>query len=235
MEAQYYWDLIQRTDEWYEARLGLLTASTMKLIITPPSDKAGCGLKVANNKETRSHMYELIAQRTMGVVEDTYQSYDMERGSIEEVHAKELYSEHRAQIRDCGFVTNEINGFTIGFSPDGMVGDDGFVECKSRKQKIQVKTILENEVPREDLIQIHTGLKVTGRKWCDYISYSNGMPMFIKRVYPDDVIIPAIEAAVCDFEVKAAKQLKEYNELTSEMIKAPRRDVFFGDEIKPSE
>ena len=228
MTAQYHWDLIQRTDEWYQMRLGLLTASTMHLILTPT-------LKIANNDKTRAHLYELVAQRATDFVEDTYQSFDMERGCIEENYAKDLYSANKARIRDCGFVTNEIEGFTVGFSPDGMVGDDGFVEIKSRKQKLQVKTIIENDVPKDDILQVQTGLAVCDdRKWGDFISYSNGMPMFITRVNPDDVIIAAIKEAVVDFEEKAAKHLETYLDRTTDMIMAPRREIDFGDEIKPS-
>jgi len=67
---------------------------------------------------------------------------------------------------------------------DGLVGKDGLIEIKSRIQKHQIKTIIDDEVPLEYMLQIQTGLIVSERKWCDFISYSNGMPMFVKRVYP---------------------------------------------------
>lgn len=227
MTIKYHWDLIQGTDEWLKARLGIITASTMRLILTPT-------LKIANNEKTRAHVYEIVAQRATQHVEENYQSYDMERGHIEEVYAKDLYSKNYEQIKDCGFITNVINGVTIGFSPDGMVGDDGFVEVKSRRQKKQTQTIIEYEVPKENILQIQTGLLVSGRKWCDYISYSNGMPMFVKRVYPDNTVIAAIKDAVCSFEEKVKEGLDVYVERSKSMVMAERRDYYADDVIKPS-
>ena len=52
----YHNDLIQGSDEWHAARCGLLTASEVKLILTPT-------LKIAANDKTRAHVWELLAQR----------------------------------------------------------------------------------------------------------------------------------------------------------------------------
>jgi predicted phage-related endonuclease len=92
-------------------------------------------------------------------------------------------------------VTNDDHGFVIGYSPDGLVDDDGLIECKSRRQKFQVETILADRVPEEYMLQIQTGLLVTGREWLDFVSYCAGLPMFIKRVFPDARYQEAIIAA----------------------------------------
>lgn len=227
MTIKYHWDIVQNTDDWYEARRGLLTASSMKSIITAT-------LRPANNDGSRSLVYEKIAERVTGFVEDTYQSWDMERGHIEETYAKELYMAHVEPVKDCGFITNDKWGFTLGFSPDALVADDGFIECKSHKNKIQVKTILENYIPVYDVLQVQTGFLVSERKWCDYISYSNGMPLFIHRMYPDEEIMTALQEAAARFEEKVFHEMETYNSLTEKMLKAPRRDYESGDEIKPS-
>ena len=130
-------DLIQGSDEWKAARCGLLTASEMKLIVTPPPEpdarikKDGQPYKqrewnpVADNDKCRAHLYELLAQRITGYVEPQYISDDMLRGQEEEVYARALYAEHYAPVEEVGFITNDELGFTLGFSPDGLVGDDG--------------------------------------------------------------------------------------------------------------
>jgi len=123
-----YQEVLQGSDEWYEMRRGLLTASEMKLIITPT-------LKVASNERERSHLFELMAQRITGYVEPSYIGDDMMRGWDEEIEARKLYSEKYAPVQEVGFITNDKFGFVIGCSPDGLVGDDGLIECKSRKQK----------------------------------------------------------------------------------------------------
>ena len=198
-----YDELIQGSDEWHQARCGLLTASEMKLIITPT-------LKTANNDKTRAHIYELAAQRVTQYTEPSYIGDDMMRGWEDEGKAKEKYAEYYAPVDDVGFITNDECGFTIGYSPDGLVGDDGLIEIKSRRQKFQMETIVNNTVPDEHIIQCQTGLLVTGRKWLDYISYCGGMPMCVIRVYPDPEIQTAIIEAATSFEIKIKEVMGKY-------------------------
>lgn len=197
-------DMIQGSDEWLAARCGLLTASEMKLIITPT-------LKIAANDKTRAHAYELAAQRITGYVEPSYVSDDMLRGQTEEIEARILYAERYAPVREIGFITNDEWGFTIGYSPDGLVGDDGLIECKSRRQKYQIQTITTNEVPEEHVIQVQTGLLVSGRAWLDYVSYSGGLPMATIRVYPDEKVQAAIIEAATKFEATVAGIVADYH------------------------
>ena len=219
-------DLIQGSDEWKAARCGLLTASEMKLIVTPPPEpdarikKDGQPYKqrewnpVADNDKCRAHLYELLAQRITGYVEPQYISDDMLRGQEEEVYARALYAEHYAPVEEVGFITNDEWGFTLGFSPDGLVGDDGFIECKSRRQKYQAETLVEHvpagTIPPEYIIQTQTGFLVTHRKWCDHISYSGGFFMATIRVYPDPKVQDAIIAAAAAFEKRLADKLGAY-------------------------
>jgi hypothetical protein len=183
--------------EWLQLRCGLLTASEMKLIITP-------SLKFAENEKQRTHLYELLAQRVNGFVDENFQSFDMMRGHADEVDARDLYAANYAPVEQCGFVTNDEWGFTIGYSPDGLVGDDGLIECKSRKPKFQAQTIVEHvakdEISDDFIIQVQTALLVTRRKWCDTISYCGGMPMATVRVWPDPKIQRAIITAATIFE-----------------------------------
>ena len=201
---RYYPDLMQGTDEWLEARRGILTASEMKLILTPT-------FKAANNDKTRAHVYELLAQRVSGFVEPSYISDDMLRGHEDEVWARVAYSENIAPVEDMGFITNDKWGFRIGYSPDGLVGDDGLIECKSRRQKYQVQTICEASVPPEYMIQLQTGMLVSERDWIDFISYCGGLPMFVLRVWPDDAIQAAIIEAAAEFEAKVQALGFEYH------------------------
>lgn len=200
-----YRELLQGSDEWLEARCGLLTASEMKLIITQST------LKLARNDKASAHLYELLAQRITGHVDPRYVSDDMLRGHEDEVSARELYSERYAPVEEVGFLTNDKWGFTIGFSPDGLVGEDGFIEIKSRRPKFQVETILSGNVPEEYLIQIQTGFLVSERKWCDFISYSAGLPMIVITVLPDPVMMKAIENAARAFEERMEELLETYS------------------------
>lgn len=203
-----YRDLLQGSDEWLQARCGLLTASEMKLIITPT-------LNVASNEKERAHLYELLAQRITGYVEPHYVGDDMLRGHEEEGYAREEYSKHYAPVDEVGFITNDRWGFAIGYSPDGLVGNSGLIEIKSRRQKYQIETIVSGEVPSEYMAQIQAGLMVSERAWCDFISYCGGLPMVTIRVYPDPKMMSAIEQAATAFEARLSEKLSAYYAMTS--------------------
>ena len=209
-------DLTQGSNEWHAARCGLLTASEMKLIITPT-------LKIASNDKERSHLYELLAQRITGYVEPSYVSDAMLRGMDDEVEAVVQYGKTYAKVKPVGFVTNDKLGFTIGYSPDGLVGDDGQVECKSRAQRFQVQTIIEGAVPPEFMIQLQTGLLVSERQWVDFVSYSGGLPMFVLRVYPDAAMQAAIVDVAKNFEERLVANLKTYLSAADGLIPTARR------------
>jgi hypothetical protein len=203
----YHYNIVQGSDEWLALRCGLLTASEMKLILTPT-------LKVASNDKERAHLYELLAQRITRYVEPQYVSDDMLRGQEDQFLASAAYSREYAPVEDVGFVTNDEWDFTIGYSPDGLVGDDGLIEVKSRRQKYQFQTIIEcvekETIPDEFVLQVQTGLLVTKRKWCDFISYCGGAHMVTIRVYPDLEIQEAIIAAATAFEKKIAEKIDKY-------------------------
>ena len=206
MSITIYKELMQGTDEWLEARRGILTASEMKHIITPSK------LGVADNDKARAHLYELLAQRISGFVEAKYISDDMLRGEDDEIRARDLYSEKYAEVDEVGFITNDKWGVKIGYSPDGLVGDDGLIEVKSRLQKFQIQTILSGSMPEEYMLQVQTGLLVSERAWCDFISYCGGLPMVVIRVYPDERVQNAIVDVARGFETQLLENLAAYNE-----------------------
>jgi hypothetical protein len=159
-------------------------------------------LGIARNDESRSVVAELAAERLTGFTDDHYVSDDMFRGHEDEPRAIEAYEKHYGvQVRSAGFLVNDDHGFRLGCSPDGLVGDDGLVECKSRRPKKHVQTVIADEVPAENMAQIMCGLLVTGRSWCDYISYSSGLHLWVKRVTPDERWFRAIVAAATEFEM----------------------------------
>lgn len=200
---KYYNDLIQGSDEWHAARCGLLTASEMKLVVTPT-------LKAASNDKERTHLFELLAQRISKYVEPKYIGEHMLRGYDDELLAKTKYNEHFGALENCGFVTNDKFGFVIGCSPDGLVGKDGMIQCKSRLQKYQIETISTGLIPDEHLIQMHTELMVTERSWNDYVSYCNGLPMVVLRLHADHKVQEAIATAAAAFEERLAKRWMDY-------------------------
>lgn len=201
-------NMAQGSDEWRDARCGLLTASEMKLIVTPT-------LKIAANEKERAHLYELLAQRITKYVEPSYQSEDMLKGYAGEIIARELYAQQNGvAVAECGLITNDKWGFVLGYSPDGLVGRDGQIEVKSRRQKYQIQTIIEDvsigAIAADYLIQVQTGLLVSERAWCDFLSYSPGLPMTTVRVHPAPEVQEAILAAATSFEERIVERLSQY-------------------------
>ena len=212
MALKIYDNLTQGTDEWLEARRGIVTASVVGQLITTKT------MKPANNDTSRGLMMTLLAERITGFIDPVYVSEDMLRGTMEEPIARQAYADHTGvQVDQVGFMTEDIGGARLGYSPDGLVSDDGLIEIKSRRPKKHVKTILEDRVPVENMAQIQCGLLVSGRAWCDYVSFCSGMTLWIKRVYPDDQWADAIAEAVTQFEDLAAKALTTYTLRTDGM------------------
>jgi len=222
MTITYHRDIIQGSDDWHQVRLGVLTASEMKHVITAKT------LKTADNETARQHVWELAAQRISKYVEPSYIGDDMLRGWEDEIKARAKYEEHTGQeVEEVGFITNDKWGFTIGYSPDGcVVGTKGGIECKSRRQKYQVQTIVEwhrlKTVPSDFLIQLQTGLLVAEWDWIDLVSYSGGLHMPIMRVYPDLKIQEAIVEAATVFEGKVAEAVADYEKATVGMALTER-------------
>lgn len=201
-------DLEQGSPEWHDQRRGLITASVVGKLVTSKT------VKPASNEESRGLTALLVAERITGFTDPTYRSDDMWNGVIGEPLAAEVYSEHFAPVTTTGFMVRDDWGFRIGYSPDGLVGDDGLIEVKTRRQKQQLQTILSDEVPAENMAQLQCGLLVSGRDWCDYVSFCGGMHLYRKRVLPDPRWFDAIAEAVEQFEKTAAEMIAAYQEAT---------------------
>ena len=210
-------DVEQRTDEWYAARLGMVTASSVGVLLTPTG-------KVADNDSARRYVTSLAAERLAGYAEPGRISADMWRGIEEEPLARAAYVEHqRSTVTECGLMVRDDWGFPIGYSPDGLVGDVGQIEIKSRLHHVHVSTVLSaSDVPPEVWAQLQCGLLVSGRSWVDYISYSSGMALWVKRVHADDGYQRAIVAAATQAEDTIAAIVDTYQSRTEGLPVMPR-------------
>ena len=207
MTLHVYEDMEQRSPEWYAARAGIVTASVVGKLITPT-------LKVADNDTSRGVIASLVAERITGVVEPTFTTDDMWRGILHEPYARDIYSGHYQQAVECGFMKLEGDGWTVGYSPDGLVADEGLIEIKCPKAKGHVNTILADAVPSYYMAQCQAALFVSGRKWLDYVSFHAGLPLFVKRVHPDPDWFEAIVLAASKFEKTAAEMVAAYENAT---------------------
>jgi hypothetical protein len=213
----------QGSEEWLRLRLGIVTASEINIILTPKG-------KFAKSEKMRTYACEIAAQRETAFIEDSYQSFDMMRGNFQEEVARDLYHDNFEEVHKCGFIIRDFGEYKIGASPDGLVGIIGGIEIKSRLSKFQVKTIINGEVPEEYMNQIQALLLVSDREWFDYVQYSSGLPLFVKRVYPDPERQNLIKEAVAEFEKVVVEIQKEYQERASKLVQTERVEFVYNAE-----
>ena len=76
-------------------------------------------------------------------------------------------------------------------------------------------------MPVENMAQIQCGLLVSGREWCDYVSYCAGMPLYIKRVHPSVQWADAIVESAMFAEIEMKKARTKYEAAVADMPVMP--------------
>lgn len=180
----------QRTEAWYTARAGKITASRIKDLSAKP--KAG---KCLNDTLTK-----ILAERLSGEPTPTAKNKAMEWGIECEPLARQAYELATfCTVVEVGLIDHPTIPLS-GASPDGLVGDDGLIEIKCPETATHTNTLLTNEVPAEYLPQVQWQMACTGRKWCDFVSFDPRLepPLQIKiiRVDRDDKVIGELEQQV---------------------------------------
>ena len=203
MRRTFFADIDQGSDEWYQARAGIVTASAMRSLVT------GNG-KVADNDTSRGLIRTLATERIIGKPGETFSSRMMDRGTALEPWARSLYAKHYAPVEEVGFIRLDADDYALGFSPDGMVEHDGLLEIKSPGPKEHLRTIEADAVPSVYIWQVQVGLFVTGRSWLDFLSFCPGMDLYIKRVYPDRDMHNTIHEAVSIAEGEIRRMIGRY-------------------------
>lgn len=186
---------LQRTDEWFSARLGKVTASRIADVCA--RTKTGWGASRKN------YMAELVAERLTGTRAEGFTNAAMQWGTDMEPEARVAYEFYRdATVSEVGFVPHPSIAET-GASPDGLVDDAGLVEIKCPNTATHIDTLRGGSLPEKYFLQIQWQLACTGRDWCDFVSYDPRLPesmrLFVDRVKRDDAAISAIEKDVSEF------------------------------------
>ena len=178
----------QGSPEWIQARAGLATASNFSKIVTSKGDLS---------KSIKEYGLVLASQTLVDEVEPSFKNGHMARGNDLEFWAVDAYEEYTFdKVERVGFM--KCDGY--GYSPDGLVGENGLIEVKCPMQKVHLKYIAEGVVPLEYYQQIQGALFVSGREWCDFVSYNPTFKgkhkLFIKRVFRDEHFIAWLEIGI---------------------------------------
>jgi len=189
-------DCPQRSEEWFAARLGIPTSSCFEKIITTNGKPS---------KSAEAYMETLAADRIRGYSEDTYESYDMKRGRLNEPLAAGKYGIIQEAVEERDVVLTEVGlcyrneAKRYSCSPDRLVDEDGGLEIKDAKGQIQVNRLRYGWSKANHFQQIQGCIFITGRKWWDRVSHSTGLPIILDRYYRDDPFCAALKVALDDF------------------------------------
>ena len=183
----------QRSEEWFKARLGKVTASRVADILAK--------IKSGESASRRNYKIQLVSERLTGEKQETYINQAMQDGIDREFFARERYVQQFGEVEEVGFIQHPT--LEAGASPDGMVGEDGIIEIKCPMGTTHTETLMSQDVPSKYMPQIQFQLLCTGRKWCDFVSYNPMFPehlqVFVKRVEADQDYQKELEAEVKQF------------------------------------
>jgi hypothetical protein len=185
--------------DWFKLRMGRVTASELGNLISPT-------FELRTGEMPKTYVYTKLSEMWRGKPMIFTGSWATEQGEVREEEAIPwLALEKEWKIREGGFIESD-DGLS-GCSPDGLVGDDLGIECKSPEPVNHVRWLVEGVLPKSHAVQVHTSMYVTGfPRWLFY-SYNRGFPAFILEVRRDEAIISKIDEAVKRFheQLEAAK------------------------------
>lgn len=189
----YHYDMIQQTDEWYAAKLGMFSGSDFHTFL-------------GNSKTKEDKLWEKIAERRyQDSDKEEMGSFYTERGNVLEPEARRLYSAvYETEVKEVGLV--EDNEYFPGYvvcSPDGLVGEDGIIEIKSLVAKFftqytEGKHKDDFYISPQYKTQVQFNLFVTQRKWCDFIYYHPRGGLRVQRIERDEKAIEEIKNALTE-------------------------------------
>jgi putative phage-type endonuclease len=185
--------LTQGTAEWFEARVGCLTASRM-------ADAMDFLKNGTESEKRRKLKMDLLAERLMGRKVDTLQTAAMKWGIENEEAARAFYSgTKQVEVEVPGFIKHDSIEY-FGCSPDGFI-DDNLIEIKCPQANTHLSYLMEPEIfLKSYAYQMATQCLITGAKWCDGVSYHPHFPikqrMMVIRYHPakkmlEDVLMHA--------------------------------------------
>lgn len=195
----------QDEQEWREKRLGMITGSTFGKLVK--SDRKG-GFVLSSGKVANDLIYKIAWERLLkqgnisnGLGRLNVSSQSMNHGNEYEPEAILKYQEITGN--KVSYVQNfvELDDF-IGGTPDAYIGKEGLIEVKCPfNGGNHLQSMLENVIyNQEHLFQIQGYLWITGRKWCDYVTYDpdliESLQINVIRVERDEDIIEGIKTVM---------------------------------------
>lgn len=165
----------QGTDEWFQQRLGKVTASRVGDVMA----RTKSGYAAAR----KNYMMQLLCERLTGDREESFTSAAMMRGTELEPFARIAYEGATETIvEESGFVVHpEIDHF--GASPDGVILGYGLIEIKCPNTAQHVEFLRTGKIEKRYEWQMRAQMACTNSEWCDFVSYDDRMPELLQMHY----------------------------------------------------
>jgi len=194
----------QRTDEWFESRLGKATASRIADIIAKT--------KTGPSASRENYAVQLVLERITQSKGESYTNAAMQWGTDTEPMARQQYELKRGVFVDeVGFIDHPTIAMS-GASPDGLVGTDGLVEIKCPNSATHMETLVSRKIPQKYIPQMMWQMSCTGRNWCDFVSFDPRFPenlqIFVERVDYDPTYARMLELEVTQFLDEVEKKVE---------------------------
>lgn len=178
-------DVVQGTPEWFEARMGIPSASHFGAIMASGKDGG-------ESMTRRDYLYRLAGEIITGIpAEETFKSRAMERGKeMEPAAISDYESRKKVSVKRVGLGINFSGLKKCCASPDGLVGFDGGIETKTMRPDLMIPKLERGAgMMAEHRPQVFGNMLVWERDWWDFKVFYPKMPDFTVRVYRDDKYI----------------------------------------------
>jgi putative phage-type endonuclease len=189
----------QGSEAWMQLRSGKVTASKVSDVMS-----------AITTAGYRNYLADLVVERLTGNKTESFTNSAMQWGVDQEPLARAEYEVKTGNFVDQIAFVDHPTIVNFGCSPDGLVGEDGLIEIKCPNTATHIDYVMQDKVPTKYVPQIQCQLAVTGRKWCDFVSFDprlpDGLQMLIVRLERDDEYIEKLEDRVIKFldEVNSA-------------------------------
>ena len=202
----------QRTEEWFAARIGKVTASRVADVIA----KTKSGYSASRD----NYMAQLICERLTGQQGESFTNAAMTWGTETEPLARSAFEAYAdVMVEEVGFVPHPSIEMS-GASPDGLVGAEGMLEIKCPNTATHIDTLLTQTVPGKYITQMQWQMRCCERQWCEFVSFDPRLPqdlqLFVKRVEFDPEYVSMLEKEVIQF---LAELDDKVNKLTNLKVK----------------
>ena len=201
-------DCEQGSVEWFQARIGKITASRFGDIMAYSKAKGKEGIELKTRADYRM---ELVSERLTHQMAQHFVTDAMKWGKEMEDYACSAYEcSQDVMVQRIGLCIHPTMAFSAA-SPDGWVGENKIIEIKCPTTATYLGWRKSREVPQEYIDQILWNMVCGERYEADFIGYNPRLPehlqLLVIPVQYDDKRVAELEAEVRKMEAEIQAEI----------------------------